>query len=87
MNIYNKNWAQYEYSYNLANSRENWAPPPPKIAPRGWLHRGSDGPLEVAVVYASGPMTSDEGLPTGLEMVGSPARAVGDGIAPRDMPT
>ena len=25
MNIYNKNWAQYEYSYNLANSRENWA--------------------------------------------------------------
>ena len=26
MNIYNKNWAQYEYSYNLANSRENWAP-------------------------------------------------------------
>ena len=21
----NKNWAQYEYSYNLANSRENWA--------------------------------------------------------------
>jgi len=24
MNI-NKNWAQYEYSYNLANSRENWA--------------------------------------------------------------
>ena len=23
--IYNKNWAQYEYSYNLANSRENWA--------------------------------------------------------------
>ena len=26
MNIHNKNWAQYEYSYNLANSRENWAP-------------------------------------------------------------
>ena len=25
MNIHNKNWAQYEYSYNLANSRENWA--------------------------------------------------------------
>ena len=31
MNIYNKNWAQYEYSYNLANSRENWAQ---KIASR-----------------------------------------------------
>ena len=25
MNIYNKNWAHYEYSYNLANSCENWA--------------------------------------------------------------
>ena len=25
MNIHNKNWAQYEYSYDLANSRENWA--------------------------------------------------------------
>ena len=24
MNICNKNWAQYEYSYHLANSRENW---------------------------------------------------------------
>ena len=47
----------------------------------------SNGPLEVVVVYASGPMTRDKGLPTGLEMVGSPARAVGDGIAPRDMPT
>ena len=47
----------------------------------------SDGPLEVTVVCASGPMTSDEGLTTGSEMVGSPARAVGDGIAPRDMPT
>ena len=33
MNIYNKNWAQYEFSYNLANSRENWAPPQ-KIASR-----------------------------------------------------
>ena len=22
---------QYEYSYNLANSRENWAPPPKKL--------------------------------------------------------
>ena len=30
MNIYNKNWAQYEYSYNLATSRENWSPPPKK---------------------------------------------------------
>ena len=46
-----------------------------------------DSPLEVMVVCASSPMTSDEGLPTGSEMVGSPARAVGDGIAPRDMPT
>ena len=45
------------------------------------------GPLGVTVVCASGPMTSDEGLPMGSEMVGSPARAVGDGIAPRDMPT
>ena len=41
----------------------------------------------VTVVCTSGPMTSDEGLPMGLEMVGSPVRAVGDGIAPRDMPT
>lgn len=45
-----------------------------------------DGPLEVTVVCAPGPMTSDGGLPTGSEMVGSPARAVGGGIAPRDMP-
>ena len=47
----------------------------------------SDGLLEVTVVCASGPMTSDKGLSTGSEMVGSPAGAVGDGIAPRDMPT
>ena len=47
----------------------------------------SDGSLKVTVVCTSGPMTSDEGLPMGSEMVGSPARAVGDGIAPRDMPT
>ena len=46
-----------------------------------------DGPLEVTVVCASCPMTNVEGLPTGSEMVGSPARAVGNGIAPRDMPT
>ena len=46
-----------------------------------------DGPLGVMAVCASGPMTSEEGLPTGSEMVGSPVRAVGDGIAPRDMPT
>ena len=26
MNIRNKNWAQYEYSYNLTNLCENWAP-------------------------------------------------------------
>ena len=32
MNIHNKNWAQYQYSYNLANSRENWAQKK-KIAP------------------------------------------------------
>ena len=25
MNIHITCWAQYEYSYNLANSRENWA--------------------------------------------------------------
>ena len=47
----------------------------------------SDGPLEVTVVCVSGPMTSDEGLPMGSEMVGSPARAVDNGIVPRDMPT
>ena len=47
----------------------------------------SDGPLEVMVVCALGSMTSDEGLPTGSEMVGNPARAVGDGMVPRDMPT
>ena len=47
----------------------------------------SDGPLEVTVVCASDPMTSDEGLPMGSEMVGSLTRAVDDGIALRDMPT
>ena len=45
-----------------------------------------DSPLEVTVVCTPGPMTSNGGLPTGSEMVGSPARAVGGGIAPRDMP-
>ena len=25
MNIHIENWAKYEYSYNLANLRENWA--------------------------------------------------------------
>ena len=57
-------------------------------APRaGCTEVVGDGPLEIKVVCASGPMTSDEGLPAGSEMVGSPARTVGDGIAPRDMPT
>lgn len=45
-----------------------------------------DSPLEVMVVCAPGPMTNDGRLPTGSEMVRSPTRAVGGGIAPRDMP-
>jgi len=44
MNIHNKNWAQYEYSYNLANSRENWAQKiatVPPLAPRSKFYRAT----------------------------------------------
>ena len=68
MNIYNKNWAQYEYSYNLANSRENWAQkkknshPEPEtrnallsicVTSRNTLRIGVSNPYTVSIIYAS----------------------------------
>ena len=67
MNIHNKNWAQYEYSYNLANSRENWAQkkknshPEPEtrnallsicVTSRNTLRIGVSNPYTVSIIYA-----------------------------------
>ena len=42
MNIHITYWAQYEYSYNLANSRENWAQKK-KLAARAKRRRETRG--------------------------------------------
>ena len=51
MNIHNKNWAQYEYSYNLANSRENWAQKKKNSVPAAIFFWGAQFSRKLARLY------------------------------------